>query len=265
MTPDPFEQFQGDVVGRMSSCPFFAPISIIREDTGLTESDLEDSMKVTTVKNGKLGAAVIVFQPEEVIKNPDAPGPEVDVSMLVRALEMPTLNRDTANNGTGISARRMATKIVKLFHQIQHGPTTVLAVRAGRYNDGEGTIGYNVMLILRMNLHPEKRITNPKITSASGTVTILCNNAGVAIYYTTDGSYPDYGSSTFYTGPFAAAENTLIRAVAYPPANSAPPEASGLSQVGWIPIIPDPPSSNFLGEDGSPLLNEDGAPILPEA
>jgi len=240
----PLEQLQSDIVGIISGSPFFATITVIREDSGVTESDAQLATQATAVKGGKVGAAVIIFQSEEEPLHEDAPGPEDKVTTLIRVLEVPEVNRSA--QGTGITARRMATKIRRLLHLISVGPIALRAGRAHRYNDGEGTIGFDIVIQNVLNLQPEARVMNPQI-GPGNPLQIACNTPGAQIYYTTDGSFPAQGSGTsaLYAGAFTVPVNTLVRAVAYPPNNSTK-EASGISAlfVKTAPVLPQYPTDS---------------------
>lgn len=58
----------------------------------------------------------------------------------------------------------------------------------------------------------------PVVTANGGTdqITLACATPDAAIYYTTDGTYPDATNGTLYTAPFASPDaGTIIRTAAY--------------------------------------------------
>lgn len=71
-------------------------------------------------------------------------------------------------------------------------------------------------------------------------VTLFCETAGAAIYYTTDGSIPNE-SSTLYTGPIVISETTTIKARAYK-SGIGP---SGFAVATYTCKRPTPPLSSF--------------------
>lgn len=82
------------------------------------------------------------------------------------------------------------------------------AVKSGMTDSEVGTAVYNI------------RCAQPTFTPAAGThneaksVTISCATEGATIYYTTDGSDPDDGS-TEYTGAISVSSTQTIKAIAY--------------------------------------------------
>lgn len=122
----------------------------------------------------------------------------------------------------------------------------------GGFSYNIGFWSYNVDQTSRWHLEQVfLPLPEPTIVCSNGTCTISCSEAGVSIYYTTDGSTPT-AMSTPYGGSFAVGDNVLVvKAIAYKTAYSPSPVAtlniqrdiSSLSQIasadGWYRLTAD--------------------------
>jgi hypothetical protein len=210
---DPYTQFQRDIAGRLAADPFFATIPIVAEDQGVTEQEVEQALAAgTLVKGGKAGAAVIVFQSEEETQDPDVEGPRELATVRVRCLETPRINRSAA--GTALPAQAIAQRVKTLCHLWLRAGVDVTVRGAGRYADQRGVIGKDVILRTVIDQTAPARTPTASIAGSAAAVTLSCGAGSAAIYYTTDGTFPGPGAS-LYTGHFAVAGGTLVRAAAY--------------------------------------------------
>jgi len=134
------------------------------------------------------------------------------------------------------------------------GPITVsasetinaIAVAAGYQNSPAGTVAYVINL---------PAAATPTFSVAAGTYTtpqtvaISDTNAGVAIYYTTDGSTPTI-HSTLYTAPIALFQTTTITAIAFPSATApsfVPSAAASAVYTINLPVVATPAFSVAAG------------------
>jgi hypothetical protein len=213
---DPFTQFQLDVFARLLGHEFFSDVAILAEDAGVTDADVNQQLATLRSANEgrtvKQGAAILVFQSEEAVEHPNVPGPETKVQIVVRHLEVPKINRIAG--GTGKRAKRLGKETASLCHLWTRNGTTVTVAFKRRYNDGEGTIGEDVVLATHINLEDAERVAGVAITGSAAAVTLACATSGAAIRYTTDGSAPTPASS-LYSAPFSVAAGTLVRATAF--------------------------------------------------
>lgn len=228
---DPYLQFQLDVAGRLASDSFFATLPILREDEGLTPSDVDQALLSagSFVKGGKAGAGVIVFQTEEAVQDPNVPGPREQLELRIRCLEVPKINRSAA--GSGLRATALARRVKSLLHLWFRGGVNVEVVTTTRYyHPGDekmphATLGKDVLV---RTLLPGDGITRAAAVSITGDATALTLTSatpGAAIWYTLDGTFPgptpangtlaQPGTAQLYSAPFAVPSGTCVRAAAY--------------------------------------------------
>jgi hypothetical protein len=248
---------QQEIGYRIQSAPVLATVPVLIRRKGVTQSDVENALGVANTVTGLRGAVIIVMMP--AVDNPetDSPGPQVDSVNCVRVIEQPAINEGVG--GINISAEEISVEVLCLLHfwQLDILTATVRSdkrpIVPANLKDPK-SIGYDVFTRARFVLGGNT-VVAPKITVTAGLAQITCNTAGVAIWFTTDGSYPlpGAGTSTLYTGPFVAS-SVLIRAGAYK-ADCIP---SGISRQ-WAPLEP-----LIQGEGGGDFLSEAGGPILNE-
>jgi len=217
------ERDQDDFYGRLSADPFFADIPVLLQKKGDITSDTEIAMNTLNAKTGKRGAVVIVLQPELVMAEPDAPGPEYFIIMAVQVF-VTRADNDDPNTGTGKSAELICKRIRVLMHHYGPGDGTVYSFqRRSPLPVDEGNVSYSVTFQRRaVDQDWQPRCGLPLIDAVpdggNSQVTLTTATAGAAIYYTTDGSYPSSTNTaaTLYAGPFVvnAGNSTLLRCAA---------------------------------------------------
>jgi hypothetical protein len=211
---DPITRLQDDVVARLNEASFFSDITILEEQTGVTDNDVLQALNARATKSGKQGAAVLVLRPTRTNAKPAAPGPQWTLSMIVRVMEIPTLNRSTSG-GTTHPSEEISQEVEQLLHHWVHNGQGALAVtEVEPWNNGEGVIGHDITLQTIFAVQPPSRASAPTISGTYAAVSLSCDTAGATIRYSTDGDYPDATNGTTYTVPFAVASGTTVRAVA---------------------------------------------------
>jgi hypothetical protein len=95
------------------------PALVIRprsaDEAVMIQTVIENALAGLRQKNGKGGTTAIVQMPVLSNPSPNAPGPEIDVSLQIRVIENPlvNMNRDT---GTCLSAETLALAIANSLH-----------------------------------------------------------------------------------------------------------------------------------------------------
>jgi len=212
---DPFTKTDlliADIVGRIEADDGFATVNVLREDKGVTTTDINSALKTLKVKGGKMGAAVVVAMPEKAAKNPNMPGPFYDLVIRVRCYESPTFNRSAS--GTGLTAANLSLRVEHLLDKVSLGGVTLNYERTdpGVFSDGDTAV--EITFGAWLGMEPATRVQKPRISLAAGQIVISCATLGATVRYVVDGTYPST-STQEYSAPFAPAASCTIRAVAY--------------------------------------------------
>ncbi len=219
MTQDDIIEWIGPwCADRLESFDYFSDITVLSEDKGVIESDIERALSTLNEKAGKLGAVVIVYSPEESAGDPDMPGPESKISINVRVLETPILNRDTGSGGTGKPWSRIGRRVKSLLHHFDVGNRNELVYAGGeRVIVDESTNGFDYKFSFSAYDGIRPKVATPSISGTISSVSISCVTPSSVIYYTTDGTYPSSANedANLYSAPFTVDSGTEVRAAAY--------------------------------------------------
>ena len=187
---NPLEQIQDFVLGRLTADPAIANVVILEERKGVTSNDLAQTLSSMTLRGGKKGAAIVLEVPTFDVRSPNAPGPRLDLQMVIRCIEKPLVNRGPG--GAGISAEEIAMRVTQILHHfiVYSLPITLVAQKGegATYDGGERE---RAVLVAGMLQLPTIGKPN-KPTFAGGSIggVTISGPAGTTVYYTTDGSYP---------------------------------------------------------------------------
>lgn len=208
------DRFQGDIVGKITSDSFFDSLLLLYEREGVTDDEVKESIGARRAAGGgKLpGAALLVFPPNRDVHT-ERSGPQYLLRAVVRAMELPKINR--ASGGTGKSANLISLRLDQLFHQFVIGGGAVAIDAILRYNDGEGVVGWDHVLLWRAGQAKPSQCTAPSIAIAGTLVTLTNNHSGATLYYTRNDDFPNATLGTAYAAPFNATSGERIRAAAY--------------------------------------------------
>lgn len=231
MSLDPLAQLQADFTARLNSLAYFADIEVVslsafRDGNRLNpeaiadiEARCQNALAGLNPKNGKAGAIVRVPLPALTGRNPDVPGPRLDLRLGVEIAVNPLVN--FATNGTGKQLSEIALQVIQAGHHYQLPGVASLTAGKDAFEAGvdaeNGLLLGVVTLESQLNLDPPASVVQPTCT-VGATVALACATAGAAIYYTTDGSLPWSGNVTasLYSAPFAVpSAGTDLRAAAY--------------------------------------------------
>lgn len=202
---DILERLQDDLARKMEGNSMFQNVAIYKRGAPENEeragmADIIDSALMGLAsKNGRNGLGVVVFCPEVSVPGSETPGPEIEIEILLSVAENYLQNRHAAS-GTGKTAGEIAVFILQLFDQDSPRPNYVIRPdkrNAVREKDVDGGRAFDVMLRIPVNLAPQPRCSAPTITVGGSTTSIASGEAGVSIFYTTDGSLPTRESARY--------------------------------------------------------------------
>ncbi len=211
------QKLQQDIAARLSTDAVLAPIGVVLEMDGQTESEISLALgpaRAGGIAGKQRGSLIVVQQTEDGGDNlPNVPGPFQAYRITVRVLELPKLAREQPGY---VSQFVVAARIKALLHLCQLGTAPVIFVRGVPSNDGEGTVGKDLTFTWQPGPEFVQSVAQPTLTEGPpGQLAIASATPGATCYATTDGSYPaPIGEPALALQPQPPA-GTLVRAVAY--------------------------------------------------
>jgi len=174
---------------------------------------------------GKIGVCCLVLMPSFFAEDPNVPGVQGSVELIIRTFEDPKINN------TGLSAEDVALANLSWF-----GDGLVIAGLLAIYPmvkgpalkpnyDYPGFLVYDTVLQGKLPQNFLGRTALPTISDDNaGSVTLACSDGAAGIYYTLDGTMPQpgdasgAGSTKIYSTPFNVPSGTVIRCLGWNPA-----------------------------------------------
>lgn len=233
------ELVQAYLKGFLESDSLFSDITVLTNDEGDLQSQMQKALGVWTQKDGKCGICVLIQLPAAGDLHPNVSrGPTLmHFSFLV--MENRELNKDTANGGTGKRAVAIADRIHNMMKNHRAGGLIMSFLPDGDPNqipramsiEAEAgsvrpLIAYEVKFkgakadytIPSVVAAPTIAATSISTTTgvpigtAGDMVTLACPTAGVEIYYTTDLTHPGATNpnAVLYSAPFVVPACTLM-------------------------------------------------------
>jgi hypothetical protein len=206
------DKLQDDIRGRIEADDYFCDVPVLAQNKGVIASDIAEALATMTAKAGKSGAAVIVMMPERSTPKPNIPGPDYELTITVRAMELPLFNR--GETGTNKTCTALSLRIEHLLHQLELDGLMLKASRAGGVQEESGGMAVDVQIAFDFGLSAAKRVQAPGIVVADGQATLTCGTSGATIRYTLDGTYPGLEAQA-YAAPIVLTSSLTIRAAAY--------------------------------------------------
>jgi len=239
--PSILEQLQLDVAARLQCSPGFRNIHVVAErprdaeEATMMQTTIDNALAGIVETNGKAGATVQVKMPFAQTLDPNIPGPELFVSVVIRVTEAPLFNMGPG--GTNLSAEQIALNVLQSLHHFDTGLSGSPLMAASRAAGGglpmepnldeieNGKLIYDCMVGMRWGVTPVQkapRVQFVKMDDPEGYIWMEVDVSGWpeggAIYYTLDGSYPSPSNPTallFNKELVPVTTSTLIRAAAY--------------------------------------------------
>jgi hypothetical protein len=224
------QQTQVDMYEKLLDAPYFADVGVFlfrpRASGGMTQvqSEIDKQLAGLVARGGKTGACVIVMMPIAGSQDPNVPGPRLTFTFVVRVIERPMVNMDTAN-GSLKPAEEIALEVLQQFHQWKPNPSFILVAGSPAITpqaDEDNRVTYDCIFTQLTGLAKPIKAAAPVITQSLGFGTVTVP-VGDSAYYSLDGSYP----TTLYTAPFAVISGQLVRSFA----RRANAQDSDLSQI----------------------------------
>ena len=208
---------QEDIQARLENDSYFSDITVLLQRKGNIESDVLQAISSLNEKTGKAGVCVVVMMPETEAPDGDLPGPPIEIVTGLQVIELPVVNENTGEGGTGKSAESVANVVLNLLHRyIPYllGNVLVADAKPIRPLKSDGaTVEYIVTVRMRTGLDNTAKVQTPELSEAAGVITLSCGTSGATIHYTTDGSYPGPANenATAYSVPFTPASGVTLR------------------------------------------------------
>lgn len=216
---DDLEQEQEDLAALLNADPVFATVTVIKEEKGDIENEVSRAIGTLNEKTGKIGAAVVVLQPDEVPTDPDTPNPELRVRFSVQVFDTPLFN--DSEQGTGQDIFTLSRRVRQLLHRRSFGTGMFSWLGTEPVSQTDPSRRSRMVTFSRLAQEDrEPRAGAPLIEPEDGGATpaadvTITPPAGAAAYYTTDGELPVPGAAntTLYSAPITIVEPCLLRAI----------------------------------------------------
>lgn len=187
----------------------------------LFEARVDKWLGGQTLKNGKGGAALLVFMPEGTPQARGHTGLAVDFEFTVRAMELPGTN-DRDDIGTKMAVEELIVEAMLILQAwvpvrghplriLDFGPVDLEKQVAKVARAWECTVATHDGQKARDKCQP------PKFPAGSPNVEITTATPGASIYFSTNGTLPTPLNGTLYTTPIDVSGGGVetIRAMAY--------------------------------------------------
>jgi hypothetical protein len=220
---NPLQQLQQDAVIYLLGNPTTATVGYDSFRQQAIDSLVKQALAGWTVRvPGQIGVNCLVLMPSFFAEDPNVPGVQGSVELIIRTFEDPKINN------TGLSAEDVALANLRWF-----GDGLIIAGLATIYPDNKGPalkpnysypgfLVYDTVLRGKLPQDYPGRTAQPTIADDNaGNVTLACTDNAAAIYYTLDASMPQPGdtsagaSTKVYSAPFNVSTGTIIRCLAW--------------------------------------------------
>jgi hypothetical protein len=235
-------QIQQDCADNLNSESAFQHLPALLFRKTVIASDISKRMPHLTGKNGKVGCGILVCMPTISGEDPNVQPPQGDILLPFWCVSQEEINYQAT--GTGISAEAAALMVRAYIHQFSlrgqvelYQDQRAIEPLPGIEQLYPGCVGYQFTARGKMADPQLSIVPNPTLAENSPLqITLACSitevivsystngnpiYAAVAIYYTTDGSFPGPGNSTgtatLYTAPFTVPAGTVVAFKAYAP------------------------------------------------
>lgn len=220
-------QFQADVIAKLKSEALLQYVNVAGLRTLQLANEVDAKRVWLAARNGKSGAGILVGMPSLEHSVPNVPGPERKMLLPVSVFSQPSIN-NLASTGTLLDAEIILDYVEALLARLMIDGLGIIYCDSAIPNlESEGgTIRYDAIYVAEVARDVIVQVPMPALTEAPALTVTLTNHASTpdaAIYYTTDGTFPQRdpvtgnaaGTTTRYNIPFAVAAGTFVRWAAY--------------------------------------------------
>lgn len=225
---NPLQQLQEDVVNYLLGNPTTAAVPYTTFRKQVIEFVADEALGGWKVRvEGKIGVSCLVLMPKARNQDPNVPGPQLHLEIIIRTIEDPKVNNLT------FSAEDVALENLRWLDGLLIGGVTQLyaphdedAVRPNY--EYPGMLVYDTILKGACPQDYLGRTSDPTfIDNGDQTVSLACPDPAAIIFFTSDGTMPTPGNKdqVYSGGPIPAPIGTFITAVAWDPSvlpSSAP-------------------------------------------
>ncbi len=99
---------------RIEAHTWFEDVTVITEDKGNIENDIQVALGTITEKHAKIGACIVLLAPRAKCPSPNAPGPCIEPLIVLSVLEDVLVNQGAT--GTGKSALQIVEMLMRRIH-----------------------------------------------------------------------------------------------------------------------------------------------------
>lgn len=198
-------QAQKDLTSIMLSAQLLRTVNIYSYREQRLKQEMDYRAMLSTPRNGKAGAGVIVLMPEASDNNPSVSGPVLGWTFGIVVQEMDAINMDPAL-GTLLAAETICQYVMDVLHleaDELYGTFSIdrRALSPEKEYVFPGCIGYRITVALLVGRSVQTaRVSSiqcaidsvpvTKLTAAAGVLTLTSATDGTRIRYTTNGTYP---------------------------------------------------------------------------
>lgn len=140
---------------RIEAHTWFEDVTVITEDKGNINNDIEVALGTITEKHAKIGVCIVLLAPRAKCPSPNAPGPCIEPLIVLSVLEDVTMNQGTT--GTGKSALQIVEMLMRRIHHFSSTDANAAFVSdATPYKlTGAEPLTYEVYFNAKLALKPE--------------------------------------------------------------------------------------------------------------
>lgn len=217
------EQTAKDLTGILLSCDALLSVNVKNYRAERLQQNTDWATLVTTARNGRSGAGVIVLEP--IARGNQKNVLCFDWVFPIVSCEFPQAN-DDPQTGTNKTAYQLAQIVADQVHNYADENLGTFNIDTIAIDD-EKEFLLSGCICKRTSIHILGKNTQTQrvgqiqktLDTGAGTLTLACSGSPAAtIYFTKDGSFPakiGNPSSKIYTGPIPVKTGDVIRAVAF--------------------------------------------------